>query len=230
MEGLRRTRAPRGCGDRLRDEILEAATALLLETGQAKSVSIRSVAQRVGVTPPSIYLHFADKDTLMDAVCARYFEKLDLEMQRVAAEHASPAEVLRAQGLAYVRFATENPELYRIATMGKWRSGRDIDTTLDSSAFKHMRATVQKLMDEGIYLPDDPTAVALEIWSAAHAAAAMLIAKPHLPFGDAEAFADRVLSAVFCGQLVLGYCGADATPQKLASWVTAHRPAQEPPA
>jgi hypothetical protein len=54
--------------------------------------------------------------------------------------------------------------------------------------------------------------------------AAMLIAKPHLPFGDAEAFADRVLCSVFCGQVVIGYCGADATPEMLAAWVTAHRP------
>ena len=54
MGGLRRSRAPRGFGDRLRDEILDAATELLLDTGHARSVSIRSVAQRVGVTPPSI--------------------------------------------------------------------------------------------------------------------------------------------------------------------------------
>jgi AcrR family transcriptional regulator len=207
---------------------VEAATKLLLETGHARSVSIRSVAQRVGVTPPSIYLHFADKDALMDAVCARYFEKLDVEMQRVAAEHPSPVEVLRAQGLAYVRFGTQTPELYRIATMGEWRSGSHIDMTLESSAFKHLRATVRKLIDDGTYLPDDPTTVALEFWSAAHGVAAMLIAKPHLPFGDAEAFADRVLGSVFRGRVVLGYCGPDVTPRKLAAWVVARRPAQEP--
>ena len=223
VEGLRRARAPRGSGDRLRDEILGAATDLLLETGHARSVSIRSVAQRVGVTPPSIYLHFTDKDALMDAVCARYFEKLDLEMQRVATEYTSPVEVLRAQGLAYIRFATENPELYRIATMGEWRSGSNIDMTLDSSAFRHMRRTVQKLMEDGIYPPDDPTTVALELWSAAHGVAAMLIAKPHLPFGDAEAFADRVLCSVFYGRVVFGYFGPNLTPEKLAAWVTTPR-------
>jgi AcrR family transcriptional regulator len=203
---------------------LAAATELLLETGHARSVSIRSVAQRVGITPPSIYLHFADKDALMDAVCARYFEKLDPEMQRLAGEHTSPVEVLRAQGLAYVRFAVGTPALYRIATMGEWRSGSSVDTTLNGSAFKHLRATVQRLMDDGVYRPGDPTTVALELWSALHGVAAMLIAKPHLSFGDAEAFADRVLSSVFCGQLVMGYCGQDATPQMLAAWVATHRP------
>ena len=81
----RRRRAPRGSGEQLRDEILTAATDLLIETGDEKAVSIRSVAQRVGVTPPSIYLHFADKTALLDAVCCQYFEKLDEEMQAVAA-------------------------------------------------------------------------------------------------------------------------------------------------
>jgi AcrR family transcriptional regulator len=227
IDGIRRARAPRGSGDLLRDEILDAATELLLETGHARSVSIRSVAQRVGVTPPSIYLHFADKDALMDAVCARYFEKLDLEMQRLATEHTSPVEVLRAQGLAYVRFATQTPELYRIATMGEWRSESTIDMALDSSAFKHMRATAHKLIEDGIYLQDDPTTVALELWSAAHGVAAMLIAKPHLPFGDAEAFADRVLCSVFCGRVVTGLAGPDATPQQLVAWAKAHRPLEE---
>jgi AcrR family transcriptional regulator len=214
MGTLRRRRAARGSGDLLRDEILDAATELLLETGHAKAVSIRSVAQRVGVTPPSIYLHFADKDALLDAVCARYFAKLDQEMQRATVGQPSSVEVLRAQGLAYVRFATQTPELYRIATMGEWRSGSDVDAALASSAFKHMRAAVQALMDEGSFPPDDVTTVALELWSAAHGVASLLIAKPHLPFGDAEAFTDRVLGAVCCGRMVLGLVGADATAQQ----------------
>jgi len=222
--GLRRPRAPRGSGDRLHDEILNAATDLLLETAHARSVSIRSVAQRVGVTPPSIYLHFEDKDALLDAVCARYFEKLDQEMQGVANEHSSPVEVLRAQGLAYVRFATETPELYRIATMGEWRSGSNIDIALDSSAFTHLRATVQTLIEHGIYQPGDPTVVALEFWTTAHGVAAMLIAKPHLPFGDAEVFADRVLCSVFCGRVVAGFSIPHALPEQWVAWGTAHLP------
>ncbi len=211
---LRRRRSARGSGDQLRDEILDAATELLLETGHAKAVSIRAVAQRVGVTPPSIYLHFADKDALLDAVCARYFEKLDEEMQRVAADQTSTIEVLRAQGLAYVRFARKTPELYRIATMGEGNPGSDVDVTLASSAFQHMRASVEALIAEGVYPQGDSTTAALELWAAVHGVAALLIAKPYLPWGDAEEFADRVLSAVCCGRIVYGIVGADSTPEE----------------
>ena len=214
IQPVRRRRAPRGSGEQLRDEIVDATTELLLETGQAKAVSIRSVAQRVGVTPPSIYLHFADKDALLDAVCARYFEKLDKEMQRVAADQTSTIDVLRAQGLAYVRFAMKTPELYRIATMGEGRPGSDVDMTLNSSAFVHMRNAVESLMAEGIYPPADPTTAALELWTVAHGVAALLISRPYLPWGDAEEFADRVMRAVCCGQIVSGLIGADASPQE----------------
>lgn len=218
---LRRRRAPRGSGDLLRDEILDAATELLLDIGHAKAVSIRSVADRVGVTPPSIYLHFQDKDALLDAVCARYFEKLDEEMQRVSAMQPDAVEVLRAQGLAYVRFATENPELYRIATMSEPKSGSNVDAALASSAFEHMCASVKALMGEGILPSGDASDIALELWSAAHGVAALLIAKPHLPFGDAEAFTDRVLRAVFSGHMVAGLVGSDATPRQVVQRLTA---------
>lgn len=209
---LRRRRAARGSGDQLRDEILDATTELLMETGHAKAVSIRGVAQRVGVTSPSIYLHFADKDALLDAVCARYFERLDEEMQRVAAGQTSTIEVLRAQGLAYVRFARQTPELYRIATMGEGNPGSDVDMTLASSAFVHMRTTIERLIEEGVYPPGDSTAAALELWTAAHGVAALLIAKPYLPWGDVEEFTDRVLRSICLGYIATGYIGADVAP------------------
>jgi AcrR family transcriptional regulator len=214
VQPLKRRRAARGSGEQLREEILNAATDLLLETGHAKDVSIRSVAQRVGVTPPSIYLHFADKDTLLDAVCGRYFEKLDEEMQRAAADQPSAIEVLRAQGLAYVRFATETPELYRIATMGEGRPGSEVDVALNTSAFVHLRSAVETLMAEETYPEGDSTSYALELWAAAHGVAALLMSRPYLPWGNAEEFADRVLRAVCCGHIVSGLIGPKTSPQE----------------
>jgi AcrR family transcriptional regulator len=222
-----RRRARRGSGDLLRHEILDAATELLLETGQARAVSIRSVAQRVGVTPPSIYLHFEDKDALLDAVCARDLARLDGEMERVAIGQRSTVDVLRAQGLAYVQFALQTPELYRLATMSEWRSGSNVDIALDSSAFRHMRASVQTLMDEGLYRTDDPTTIALELWTVVHGVAAIMVAKPHLSFGDVDGFTDRVFGTVLCGHMVAGLVGANATSEQMVNWVLAHGPGEE---
>ena len=81
--------------------------------------------------------------------------------------------------------------------------------------------------DEGIFPRGDAAAVALELWSAAHGVASLLIAKPHLPFGDAEAFTDRVLRAVFSGNMVTGLVGADATPQQVVERLTALKSSEQ---
>lgn len=199
---LRRRRAARGAGERLREEILDAATDLLLETGDAKAVSIRMVSHRVGVTPPSIYLHFTDKQALLDAVCSRYFEKLDEQMQAVE-EAGRPdvpmVDVLRAQGMAYVRFALANPELYRIATMGQGHPGGEVDIALTSSAFLHIRGSMEAMIADGAYPAGDPTTLALEMWAAVHGVAALAISRPYLPWGNIEEFADRVLRSLALG-------------------------------
>ena len=87
--------------------------------------------------------------------------------------------------------------------------GSDVDVTLNSSAFVHMRNTVETLMAEGVFPPGDSTTMALELWTAAHGVAAMLISRPYLPWGDAEEFADRVLRAVCFGHIVSGAIGPD---------------------
>lgn len=215
----RRPRSPRGSGEQLRDEILDAATDLLLLTGDAAAVSIRAVAQRVGVTPPSIYLHFVDKQTLLDAVCARYYEQLNEQLQRAAEGQPTTLDVFLAQGLAYVRFATQTPEMYRIATMVEGNSDCDVDAVLASSAFVHLRVSVRNLMDQGIFAAGDPTTIALDLWTAVHGVASLLIAKPYLPFGDREAFAARVLKAACTGHIVAGCVGLDATPEETLNWL-----------
>lgn len=214
VQPLRRRRAPRGSGDQLRDEILDATTDLLLETGHEKAVSIRSVAQRVGVTPPSIYLHFADKEALLDAVCGRYFERLDEVMRKAAEDQPTTVDRLWAQGMAYVRVALQTPELYRIAFMGEPRPGSDVDLALNSSAFVHLSESIRSLIDEGIYPPCDITESALELLAVAHGIAALLISRPYFPFGDVEAFADRVLRAACAGRIALGALGVDTSPSE----------------
>jgi AcrR family transcriptional regulator len=62
------------------------------------------VASAVGVTPPSIYLHFADKDELIFAVCQEQFARLEELVDRESVGLDDPLERLRKMGEVYVRF------------------------------------------------------------------------------------------------------------------------------
>jgi AcrR family transcriptional regulator len=218
VEPLKRRRAPRGSGEHLRDEILDATTDLLMETGHAKAVSIRSVAQRVGVTPPSIYLHFADKNDLLGAVVADVFRELDDAMLAGAAGVEGPLARLRSFGLSYVHFAVSHPEHYRLATMDPFpKPNAEVDDVLRSSAFDHFRQTVVECTEAGLFVGDD-LAITFDLWAAAHGVASLMIAKPYLPWGGVDEFADRVLCAAAAGHIVGGMVGGELTPEALTSW------------
>ncbi|MET9328345.1 TetR/AcrR family transcriptional regulator [Tsukamurella sp. NPDC003166] len=199
MAQERRRRSKRGDGDRLGADILDAATELLVETGSAEAVSIRGVAQRVGVTPPSIYLHYADKNALLTAVVARYLGQLDDALTEAEAAAPTPLDAARAQGLAYVRFALRTPELYRLAAMTPSDSASDVDVVLNAAAFTHLEQNVRDLQAEGYYPPGDPQPIALRMLAVVHGVASLLVAKPFLPWGDPLDYADRVISGACLG-------------------------------
>jgi hypothetical protein len=55
---------------------------------------------------------------------------------------------------------------------------------------------------------------ALELWTVAHGVAALAISRPYLPFGDLEAFADRVMRSACCGHIATAMLGLDVPPQE----------------
>ena len=202
---------------------MSAAKKLLAEAANADKVSIRAVADAVGVTPPSIYLHFADKDELLNAVVFDVFSELDAAMLQGADGVHEPLQRLRAFGMAYVRFAVGHPEHYRLATMDPCASPPAVDEVLATSAFAHFQATVRECMDAGIFAPGDPLPIALDLWAAAHGIASLVIAKPYLPWGELDAVADRVLCAAALGQAASALIGPQPEPDDITAWLLAQR-------
>jgi AcrR family transcriptional regulator len=220
----KRRRAIRGSGEQLRDEIVVAAKKLLADANHADEVSIRAVADAVGVTPPSIYLHFADKNDLISAVVADTFRELDDAMLTGASDADSPMARLRAFGLAYIRFAISHPEHYRLAAMDPCpKPNIEVDDVLRSSAFEHFQATVVECIEAGIFVADDPLPITFALWSAAHGVASLVIAKPYLPWGNLEEFADRVLCAAAAGHAVTGLFAQPPTPDSITTWILAQK-------
>lgn len=119
-----RQRNPRGSGEKLRDDLLTAAEALLDETGDPGRVTVRGVAASVGVAPNAVYLHFAKRDDLLVATVVRRFGSFVDTLHEQARTIADPRELLIAAHRAYMAFAKANPGVYR-AMFG----GQSLDPT-----------------------------------------------------------------------------------------------------
>ena len=197
----RRTRARRGEGDRLRAEILAAAGRLLAEVGDENAVSIRMIADAVGVTPPSIYLHFPDKDALIEAVCEERFAAFDAALEAAGAGASDPLEALRARGRAYVRFALDNPEHYRVIFMTRHDRVMSMDELVSpgdgaragARAFAHLVSAVQRAADAGAIVAPNPVLTALHLWSAFHGLVSLLISEPGFPWPDVDVLVESLL-------------------------------------
>ena len=203
----RRARARRGEGEKLKESILDAAEELLIETGDAESVSIRAVAERVGVTPPSIYLHFTDKDELIFAVCEKHFAELHRVMTEARDGASDPLDSLRRMGRGYVAFGVNNPEQYRIIFMGRTPHSVDEGHTerlLSHSGFSIVVEVVQSCLDAGYFIPDDALVIAIDLWAAVHGLTSLFIAKPDFPWPDRTELIEHVLDTQLRGLLSEG--------------------------
>lgn len=114
--GVGRPRSPRGRGEELRTEILAAVNRLLAEWGGVDKLTMRAVANEVGTTAGSIYLHFTDKTELVWAALSDKYAELAARMAEAdaCAVPGGARERLRAQSHAYCRFGLEHPGHYRL--------------------------------------------------------------------------------------------------------------------
>jgi AcrR family transcriptional regulator len=108
-----RRRNPRGQGDRLRADIVEAASGLLADPA-GPPLTLRGVARAAGVAATSVYLHFPDTDALVLAVAEEHFGALADAQQAARDAAATPREAVRAMALAYCEFGLANPGLYQV--------------------------------------------------------------------------------------------------------------------
>lgn len=100
-------RRPYHHGD-LRAALIAAAEALIAERG-VDGFSLRETARRAGVSPAAPGHHFRDARGLLTAVAAAAFRDFGDALAAADRSGVDRAARIRAQGLAYVRFALAHP-------------------------------------------------------------------------------------------------------------------------
>lgn len=82
-----------------------------IAAGHLETISLRKLAQAVGVTPAAVYHHFPDKTALLNAVVAQTGLLLQQRLRSAAEDHPSLTPCA-ALGASYVEFAAANPALF----------------------------------------------------------------------------------------------------------------------
>lgn len=164
----------------LKPALLAAASEILASQGLA-GLSLREVARRAGVSHNAPYRHFPDRDSLLAELAAQGFRRLGAAM---AGKRG------REMGEAYVRFALDNPSLFRLMFSGQLQSGTY--PALRAAG----RATYESLVTAFRGQPGvaDADKAAAAAWSLVHGLAQLLL-DGHFP-GKGKEFVAEVIGAI----------------------------------
>lgn len=102
---------------RTSDDAIVAAASAIVREGGPEALSLRNVAEAVGIKAPSLYKRFEDRDALLAAVAAQARTVLrDALASAAAAGPQGGFERLGRMARAWRAFARAEPGLYRVLT------------------------------------------------------------------------------------------------------------------
>jgi len=199
MKEVVRERNRRGEGARLRAEILAGAAELLERTGSEEAVTLRAVARQVGISAPSIYSHFPDREAIVDAIVDDAFRDFNAAIGDATSAAAQagegPLACLRAGCAAYLRFAAERPNRYQLLFERRdfVGDGPPQAPALRAESFNLLIGSLRACVDAGISASTDPELAATAIWVALHGFATL---RPHTPsfrWPDTDVLLDQII-------------------------------------
>jgi AcrR family transcriptional regulator len=166
--------------------ILEAARDLLAEGG-LDALSMRAVAARVGLSATAIYHWFQGKEDLVDRVVQHGFQRSEAYMWKAIEDlPAGSLERVAALGEAYIRFALENREYFKIIFAIQTPAPRQIEDVPGQGGYRVLRQCVVEAMEAGNMRRAEPDLVVLYLWSLVHGLVTIFMAcDPHALLSEA---------------------------------------------
>jgi AcrR family transcriptional regulator len=164
----------------LRILIIDVARELFVAKG-VDALTMREIAKRIGYSATSIYLHFADKESLIRAICDTDFLALAQSLKNIL-QITNPIERLNAIGRGYAAFALSHPNHYRLMFMAERTPIDPAESSLqqnnaEQDAYFQLKTVVKDVHDAGYFRPDlhDADLIAQTIWAGMHGVCALQI-------------------------------------------------------
>jgi AcrR family transcriptional regulator len=184
----------------LRESILEAARSLIRDEG-LRSVTMRRIADAIDYSPASLYAHFPSRDALLAELCQEGFAELRLALEQAAGDATEPRVRLRALASAYVRFALEHPQTYRLIFMEDPSLTKGVFESTDfddgEKALALIVAPLVEMRASGeLRREADPLVQADVLWTIVHGIASLRLSCPGLPVSPDATLIDAAIAAI----------------------------------
>ncbi|HKQ61427.1 MAG TPA: TetR/AcrR family transcriptional regulator [Candidatus Polarisedimenticolaceae bacterium] len=153
----------------LRERISAAAQELYLREG-IEGLSMRKLAEVVGVSATALYRHYGNKDEILHEIVMEGLKILEGYV-RPALEAPGPREKLQLLIRHYLDFALEQPKYFDFAFMLPSRMLHQLPDEFERQAsvtFKLAVYTVGECMECGVLRRDEPLRAALTLWAHLH--------------------------------------------------------------
>ena len=176
----------------LRAAVIAAGLARLAE-GDSGELGLRALARDVGVSATALYRHFPDKEALLDALADEGLRRLGALQAQAWLKAGGGRGGFKATGVAYVRFAHDEPALFRLSFTRQMpeRMGEGGASDGGEVAYNLLRAGVGEVFPSG-----SVDTAALHAWALVHGLA-MLILDRRVDWD--EAMVERVVGLTFGG-------------------------------
>ncbi len=148
--------------------ILDAARDLLAAGGEA-GLSMRQLADHVGVSATAIYHYFESKQDLVNRVVRQAFDRFGSYLKDAMDSHPSGSlERLTAVGEGYLRFALENQAYFRVMFSIQPKDPESLEDLPEGGGYHLLRGAVSDAMEAGNVRVADPDLVSMYLWSSVH--------------------------------------------------------------
>jgi AcrR family transcriptional regulator len=158
--------------EELKERILQAAKSLFVEKG-FEATSMRSIAERMEISPTTIYLYYKEKNDIVYALHKEGFKLLGSQFADLTGI-AQPFERLKKMAAVYLRFAAEHPDFYELMFVSKGPMTYVQDNSATNKWVEGTQ-TYQLLFDiivacqkAGYFSKQEPHNLSLVTWSALH--------------------------------------------------------------
>ncbi len=163
----------------LQTQLLRAATEMINQAG-VEALSLRKLAEKVGVSRTAAYHHFKDKNDLLCAIAAQGFIQWQSQSEQIFQNSTLSAQEKYRQFVhQYVQFATQNPSLYELMFGSAiWKTNRSTKSLRDIAypSFQYQLEMTKIWQQQGLIAPNENSLRLAQVtWATLHGIARLLI-------------------------------------------------------